>query len=101
MGHKDKLHFQQNIQKVPNRFIKKSYLTMLSRNARNLLRVVARQNPRLLLNRGFHFETYVSGPPRNRISLAEKIVHCGVIGFCFLATPAWVLCHIPHYQGKE
>ena len=65
----------------------------------NLLRAVARSNPRLLLNKGFHFETYVCTPPRVRIPLVEKLVHCAIIGTSCLATPMWVLYHLKEYRG--
>jgi len=67
--------------------------------SQNLVRLVARRNPQLLLNRAFHYETYVSGPPRVRISLAEKAVHGLVIACAFAATPMWVLSHLKEYKG--
>ena len=67
--------------------------------SQNLVRLVARRNPQALLNRGFHYETYVSGPPRVRISLAEKAVHGLIIACAFAATPMWVLSHLKEYKG--
>lgn len=67
--------------------------------SQNLVRLVARRNPQLLLNRAFHYETYVSGPPRVRISLAEKAVHGLIIACAFAATPMWVLSHLKEYKG--
>ena len=67
--------------------------------SQNIVRLAARRNPQLLLNRAFHYETYVSGPPRVRISLAEKAVHGLVIACAFAATPMWVLSHLKEYKG--
>ena len=67
--------------------------------SQNIVRLAARRNPQLLLNRAFHYETYVSGPPRVRISLAEKAVHGLVIACAFAATPMWVLSHLKEYMG--
>lgn len=41
----------------------------------------------------------VSGPPRVRISFAEKMVLAGVMTTAFLAGPAWVLVHLQEYKG--
>lgn len=65
----------------------------------NVLRLVARQNPRTLVNRGFHFETYISGPPRVRISLAEKCAHAAVLVTSVLVGPMWILYHLKEYRG--
>ena len=67
--------------------------------SQNIVRLAARRNPQLLLNRAFHYETYVSGPPRVRISLAEKAVHGLIIACAFAATPMWVLSHLKEYKG--
>ena len=68
--------------------------------SQNLVRLVARRNPQLLLNRCFHYETYVSGPPRVRISLGEKMAHGLVIACAFAATPMWILSHLKEYKGQ-
>ena len=67
--------------------------------SQNLVRLVARRNPQLLLNRAFHYETYVSGPPRVRIPLGEKIAHGLIIACAFAATPMWILSHLKEYKG--
>ena len=66
-----------------------------------LISLVARRNPQLLLNRGFRHETWVSGPPRVRISLPEKIAHGLVISGCFIATPMWILYHLKSYKPVD
>ena len=68
--------------------------------SQNVLRLVARQNPKLLINRGFHFESIISGPPRVRISLAEKCVHAAVLMSAVCVGPMWVLYHLKEYRGE-
>merc|ERR1712050_31041 len=66
----------------------------------NVLRMVARRNPSSLVKRGFHFETYISGPPRVRISLAEKCGHALFLMCAVTAGPMWVLYHLREYRGE-
>ena len=68
--------------------------------AQNALRLVARRNPSSLAKRGFHFETYISGPPRVRISLAEKCGHALFLMCAVTAGPMWVLYHLKEYRGE-
>ena len=41
----------------------------------------------------------VSGPPRVRISGAEKFVHGVALFGGVMAIPAWILVHIKDYRG--
>eukprot|EP00092_Neocalanus_flemingeri_P105806 GFUD01135676.1.p1 GENE.GFUD01135676.1~~GFUD01135676.1.p1 ORF type:complete len:109 (-),score=12.71 GFUD01135676.1:15-341(-) len=52
------------------------------------------------LARGFAHTTWVSGPPRTRISFTEKVIHGVVITAGVLAGPMWILLHIKDYQKR-
>ena len=65
------------------------------------IRAVARRSPNVILKRNFHYETYVSGPPRVRIPLGEKMAHGLFIWACMLATPMYVLSHIKDWRPPE
>ena len=54
--------------------------------------------PTKVLARSFTHQTWVSGPPRTRISLAEKAVHGLVIAVGVLATPMYIVSHIKDYR---
>ncbi|KAF0288273.1 hypothetical protein FJT64_013343 [Amphibalanus amphitrite] len=41
----------------------------------------------------------VSGPPRVRMSRAEKFAHGVVLFGGVMAVPAWILVHIKDYRG--
>lgn len=41
----------------------------------------------------------VSGPPRNRVSFAEKMVLGGGMIASFLIYPTWVMIHLQEYKG--
>lgn len=43
----------------------------------------------------------ISGPPRVRVSLAEKIAHGLTIAVSMLVVPAWVLVNIKHYKAHD
>ena len=53
-----------------------------------------------MASRGFTHQTYVSGMPRVRIPMAEKVAHGCLIALLVWAGPCWVLLHISDYQGK-
>ncbi len=83
---------------------------MLSGTTRALLLAAARRTaPRpapgsafapAFAKRAFSHVHVVSGPPRTRISLAEKMAHgiVQVIGYLFI--PVWVLTNLKHYRGE-
>lgn len=64
--------------------------------ALNLTRVVAKQGVR-----SFTHQTWVSGPPRTRISFPEKVAHGVLIAGGVLAGPMWILSHIKDYQHRD
>jgi len=41
----------------------------------------------------------ISGMPRVRIPFAEKVATGVFLGFCILATPAWITTHMDDYRG--
>ncbi|XP_028139844.1 uncharacterized protein LOC114334045 [Diabrotica virgifera virgifera] len=41
----------------------------------------------------------ISGPPKIKISSAEKFVHGIALAVGIVAVPAWVLVNIKHYRG--
>lgn len=43
----------------------------------------------------------IPGPPRYRVSFAEKFVTGSFMTACFLAYPTWVLVNIQNYKGHE
>ncbi|EFA07589.1 uncharacterized protein LOC107398271 [Tribolium castaneum] len=43
----------------------------------------------------------ISGPPRVRISFAEKVVHGLVITGSMMIVPAWVLVNIKNYKSRD
>ncbi|XP_044264661.1 uncharacterized protein LOC123011340 [Tribolium madens] len=43
----------------------------------------------------------ISGPPRVRISFAEKVIHGVVICGSMLVVPAWVLVNIKNYKARD
>jgi hypothetical protein len=45
--------------------------------------------------------TVISGPPRVRISFAEKVAHGLLITGSMMAIPAWVLVNIKHYKARD
>jgi Cytochrome oxidase c subunit VIII len=57
--------------------------------------------PSRVLARSFHHQTWVSGPPRTRISLPEKIAHGVLITFCILFTPMYIMSNIKNYRAKS
>ncbi|XP_026463820.1 uncharacterized protein LOC113368178 [Ctenocephalides felis] len=70
------------------------------------VRAITKSSPvvRTLLQQTRNFnDAYpvVSGPPRTKISTAEKIVHGAVITVGCLAIPAWVLLHLQEYKGEQ
>jgi len=54
-----------------------------------------RQNIRM-----FHHETWVSGPPRTRISFPEKVAHGVVITCGVMAAPMWILYNLQSYKER-
>ncbi|KAF6205506.1 hypothetical protein GE061_019679 [Apolygus lucorum] len=57
-----------------------------------------------LFKRGFipqQTRTLVSGPPTQRVSLAEKVAYSSVMAFSFLAVPVWVIVHIRSYRDRS
>jgi len=70
---------------------------MLSQVARTLVP----RTTNFVAKRAFTHETMVSGPPRVKISSAEKAVHGIAIFFGVLAYPAWVLVSAQEWQKKE
>lgn len=66
--------------------------------ARNAVsRIVQANNTMVMAKR----TNVISGPPANKISTLEKVIHgVGIAtGLCFI--PAWVLANIKHYRGRE
>jgi hypothetical protein len=74
---------------------------MISPLSRALVLAAARRPSIMAMTatRGFSHASVVSGPPRTRIPLAEKIVHGFVMMFSMCAVPVWVLLHLKQYRG--
>nr|ALS04222.1 cytochrome c oxidase polypeptide [Acartia pacifica] len=51
--------------------------------------------------RQFSHETWVSGPPRVRISAAEKAVHSVLISCGVLAGPMWIMANLQEYKKRD
>jgi len=62
----------------------------------NLSRRLAQQSIR-----NFTHTTWVSGPPRTRISFAEKAVHGVLIMIGTLAGPMYILTQIENYKKRD
>ena len=62
----------------------------------NLTKTVATQAVRT-----FSHTTWVSGPPRTRISFAEKCAHGVLIAAGVLAGPMWIMANIENYKSRD
>jgi len=62
----------------------------------NLTRIIAKPAVR-----NFAHTTWVSGPPRTRISFAEKCVHGVLIMAGTLAGPMYILTQIENYKKRD
>jgi hypothetical protein len=52
------------------------------------------------LVRNFSHQTWISGPPRTRISFAEKVAHGVLISVCVMATPMYIVANIKNYRKE-
>ncbi|CAB3369498.1 Hypothetical predicted protein [Cloeon dipterum] len=59
---------------------------------------VARRGVCMLQKRAVSGQTFLSGPPKNRVSLAEKFAHGGVMFLGMFFVPAWVMGNLESYQ---
>ena len=57
--------------------------------------------PSRVLARSFTHQTWISGPPRTRISFAEKVAHGLLISVCVMFTPMYIMSNLKSYRGKE
>lgn len=52
-------------------------------------------------SRGFTHTTWVSGMPRNRVPLAEKVAHGLVLAVMIWVGPCYILFNLDGYRGKN
>merc|ERR1712241_757379 len=93
----DKKKFSEKVIRLTKEVTK-----MISRTVatRALLAVRAAAKPATLQPvKSFHHQTWVSGPPRRKVSSIEMVAHFSVIMVAFFAAPAYILANLRNYRG--